>query len=77
MYGKAVLMSLYRRLAADSVHKHEKKGRVPKPVGHDCSFFFLTSYFERHNVPSSSVIPIRGRLQGPFPFTVKAQTSKL
>ena len=33
---KAVFKSVYCRLAASSIQKHVKKGRCPKPFGHDC-----------------------------------------
>ena len=33
---KAVFMSVYRKLAANSIQNKVKKGRCPKPFGQDC-----------------------------------------
>ena len=33
---KAVFMSVYRKLAANSIQNQVKKGRCPKPFGQDC-----------------------------------------
>ena len=38
---KAMLMSVYRRLAAISIQNQVKKGDVPKPFGQDCSLVAL------------------------------------
>ena len=47
---KAVFMSVYLRLTANSIQKHVKRGGVPKNFGQDCSFYHVHCVSKRGKV---------------------------